>query len=246
MFRDALLYQIQHNGVRGFKLDEVSFYCAHSDHGHLPNKYGIEMEMDAFIDTLTQAQQACPDLLVMLYWRFMSPWWLLHADTIYQRGLLMEGSTPSPFPSRLTRQSVTISLDEGHDYQWDNMPLIGQDSLGVWLSNTRWASWMGSEGWRPAWIMDFIRGNMMHQLWGDLSFLNEEDLQFMAAIAAWTKENSDLLKHPQRILGSPWRAQPYGYACCDGEHKGEHKGDRGVIAINNPQFENNTVQIAAG
>ena len=43
---------IRDHGVRGFKLDEVSFYCARSNHGHLPNKYGIEMQMDAFIDTL--------------------------------------------------------------------------------------------------------------------------------------------------------------------------------------------------
>ena len=171
MLREAMLYQIQHNGVHGFKLDEVAFYCGRSNHGHLPNKYGVETTMDAFIDTLNAAQAECPDLLVMLYWRFMSPWWLLHADTIYQRGLLMEGSTPSPLPSRITRQSVTVSLDQGHDLNWNCMPLIGQDSLGVWLSNTRWASWMGAEGWREAWIMDFVRGNMMHQLWGDLSFL---------------------------------------------------------------------------
>ena len=142
----------------------------------------------------------------MLYWRFMSPWWLLHADTIYQRGLLMEGATPSTLPSRLIRQSVTISLDQGHDCNWDRMPLIGQDSLGVWLSNTRWGSWMGAEGWREAWVMDFVRGNMMHQLWGDLSLLNEEDLQFMERIARWTRENWQLLKNPRRILGSPWRA----------------------------------------
>jgi hypothetical protein len=84
--------------------------------------------------------------------------------------------------------------------------------------------------------MDFVRGNMMHQLWGDLSLLNEVDLVFMQAIAKWTGENSGLLKHPRRILGSPWRQEPYGYACCD--------GDRGLVVINNAQFSNDTVQIA--
>src|SRR4051812_39477674 len=148
----------------------------------------------------------------------------------------MEGSTPSPLPSRITRQSVTVSLDQGHDYNWDRMPLIGQDSLGVWLSDTRWASWMGAEGWREAWVMDFVRGNMMHQLWGDLSMLKEEDVTFMEAIAKWTKENGDLLKHPRRILGSPWREGPYGYACGEGE--------RGLIVIHNAQFPNDVVRIA--
>ena len=236
MLREGMLYQIKTNGVRGFKLDEVAFYCGRSNHGHLPNKYGVEATLDAFIDTLDQCQAECPDLLVMLYWRFMSPWWLLHADTIYQRGLLMEGSTPSPLPSRITRQSVTVSLDQGHDWNWDTMPLIGQDSLGVWLSNTRWASFMGAEGWREAWIMDFVRGNMMHQLWGDLGLLKPADVTFMEAIAKWTAQNPDLLKHPRRILGSPWTPGPYGYACCE--------GDRGVIVINNAQLPNETVRIA--
>jgi hypothetical protein len=235
MLREAMLHHVKNNGVRGFKLDEVTFYCGRTSHGHMANKYGIEAQMDAFIDTLDAVKKECPDLLLMLYWRFMSPWWLLHTDTIYERGLLMEGSTPSPLPSRLIRQSVTTSLDQGHDYNWDRMPLIGQDSLGVWLSNTRWASWMGAEGWRDAWIMDFIRGNMMHQLWGDLSFLNGEDLEFMETIARWTKANSELLPNPKRILGSPWRSEAYGYACC--------KADRGVIAIHNASFAATTVNL---
>jgi hypothetical protein len=236
ILRDAMLHHVKQNGVRGFKLDEVAFYCGRSNHGHLPNKYGIEAQMDAFIAILDAVKKECPDLLVMLYWRFMSPWWLLHADTIYERGLLMEGATPSTLPSRLIRQSVTVSLDQGHDYNWNRMPLIGQDSLGVWLSNTRWGSWMGAEGWREAWVMDFIRGNMMHQLWGDLSLLDENDLQFMETISRCTRNNADLLKHPRRILGSPWKPEPYGYACCE--------GDRGLIAIHNAQFAQDTVRLA--
>ncbi len=234
--REAMLYQVRKNGVRGFKLDEVTFYCGRAEHGHLPNKYGIEKEMDAFVDTLDKVRSQCPDVMFMLYWRFMSPWWLLHADTIYERGVLMEGSTPCELPSRLIRQSVTVALDQGHDWNWDTMPLIGQDSLGVWLSNTRWGSWMGAEGWREAWLMDFVRGNMMHQLWGDLSLLNQDDLDFLEAISHWTSKNSDLLRHVKRILGSPWRPEPYGYACCD--------GNRGVIVINNATFAAASVQVS--
>ena len=235
MLRNAMLHHVQSNGVRGFKLDEIAFYCARGDHGHLPNKYGVEFTMDAFIDTLDQVKQACPDLLLMLYWRFMSPWWLLHTDTIYQRGLSMEGATPSDTPSRIIRQSVTIGLDQGHDYNWDSMPLIAQDSLGVWLSNTRWGSWMGAEGWREAWVMDFIRGNMMHQLWGDLGLLDEKDLKFMEAIAAFTTANAKLLENPKRILGSPWKGEPYGYACGD--------GNRAIFAIHNGQMAETSLRM---
>ena len=94
---------------------------------------------------------------------------------------------------------------------------------------------MGAEGWREAWVMDFIRGNMMHQLWGDLGLLDEADLKFMEAIAAFTAANAKLLGHPRRILGSPWKGEAYGYACGD--------GNRAIIAIHTGQFADSIVRV---
>jgi hypothetical protein len=227
-FREALLHHIRENGARCFKLDGNAFFCTNPDHAHLPGKYSIEPIMDATIEALEAVRAECPDAFFMYYWNIDSPWWLLHGEALYERGVLMEGATPSDFPSPLLRQSVTLSFDQAAHHAWHSVPLASHDSLGVWISDTRWGSWMGREGWQDAWIMDIARGSGLMQLWGDLSQLDEGDAAFLARASAWVRANADLLREPRRVGGDPWRAQPYGYAYTS--------GGRAVVFAFNPQF----------
>ena len=236
IFREALLYHVKENNVRSFKLDGFSYFCTNPTHGHMMGKYSVEPIVDSMIEIIEEVRRECLDIMFMYYWHFRSPWWLLHGETIYERGIWMEGATPSDFPARLTRQSVTISFDQGLDHSWDKFPLHTQDSLGVWITHTRWGAYMGKEGWQDAWVMDLARGSMLCQLWGDVSLFDEKDIQFLAAISAWAKKNSHLLYQPRRILGNPWKAEPYGYAC--------FQGDEGVIFIYNPQFRQDTISLS--
>ena len=230
MFRDALLHHVRANGVRNFKLDGHAFWCTNPDpnHRHLPGRYAVEPIMDALIGALEAARRECPELMIMYYWGIHSPWWLLYGDTIYERGVLMEGATPSDFPSRLLRQSVTASFDQAAHHAWDAVPLPSHDSLGVWISDTRWGNWMGREGWQDAWIMDIARGSGLTQLWGDISKFDEGDVHFLANVSAWLRANAPALASPRRIGGDPWQAQPYGYSYADGE--------RAIVFAYNPQY----------
>ena len=235
-FLKALLHHVRENGVRGFKLDGNALICTNPDHGHLPGKYSAEPIIDAMVGILETVRRECSDILVMYYWGIRSPWWLLYGDTLYERGVLMEGATPSDTPTRLLRQSVTLSLDQAAYHLWDLVPPPCHDCLGVWLSETRWASYMGAEGWQDAWIMEIGRGAMLAQLWGDLALLDARDIEFLADMSGWLRTCAHLLKHPTRILGDPWQAQPYGYAYFDGED--------GAIFLHNPQFRTQPVQLA--
>ena len=38
--------------------------------------------MNALIEFLHALDAECPDVFLMLYWGYRSPWWLLHADTL--------------------------------------------------------------------------------------------------------------------------------------------------------------------
>ncbi|MBI4529957.1 MAG: hypothetical protein HY709_00390 [Candidatus Latescibacteria bacterium] len=97
---------------------------------------------------------------------------------------------------------------------------------------------MGKDDWQDAWVMDFARGSMMSQLWGDISLLDRDDLEFLARMCTWTRENAHLLRNTKRILGSPWKAGPYGYACFD--------GDEGAMFIHNAQFNSQEVYLRLG
>lgn len=228
MFRDALLHHVRENGVRGFKFDGMSLVCHEPSHRHLPGKYAVEPIADAFIAILDEIRRECPDIFYMYYWHFRSPWWLLHGESLYERDILMEGSTAADVPARLLRQSVTLSFDQAAHHAWETIPLPCGDSLGVWISKWRWANYMGREGWRDAWVMDIARGSLLVQLWGDLSLLDELDRGFLAATCAWLDDCGHLLRHPRRILGDPWRAEPYGYA--------HFAGGEGTIFLHNPAF----------
>ena len=237
MFREALLHHVRAHDVRNYKLDANAFFCTNRDpsHHHLPGKYAIEPIMDAMIDTLNAVRRECPDILFMYYWGISSPWWLLYGDTIYERGVLMEGATPSDFPSPLMRQSVTLSFDQAAHHAWDSVPLSSHDSLGVWISDTRWGNWMGREGWQDAWIMDIARGSGLTQLWGDISQFDEQDVRFLANVSAWLRANASALIAPRRIGGDPWRAQPYGYSYADGQ--------RAIVFAYNPQYRAATMAL---
>jgi hypothetical protein len=228
-YRDALLYHVRKNGVKGFKFDGNAFVCNCPEHTHLPNKYSIEPLVDGFIAVLDAVRAACHDVFYMFYWNVQSPWWLLHGDTIYERGVLMEGSTAADAPTPILRQSITLSFDQAAHHAWPVIPPRASDSLGVWISRWRWANYILKEGWQDAWVMDIARANMLCQLWGDVSVFDDNDIRFFAHISAWVDANWPLLRHPKRILGDPWLAQPYGYAFSDGASA--------AVFICNPQFE---------
>ncbi len=238
VFREALLHHVRHNGVRGFKMDGHRWECNNPNHGHLPGKYSSEPIMDALIDTLTRVRECNDEVMIIWYWGARSPWWLLHGETLYEHGIHMEAATPADAPSVLLRQSVTISLDQGADHAWDRIPLPSQDSLGVWISDTRWGSWMKSEGWQDAWVMDLARGSMLLQLWGDIMLFDEQDVDFLTRMSAWARDHGSLLARTTRILASPWSGEPYGYAHADGV--------RGMVAIHNPSFAEHSVTLRLG
>jgi len=238
MLHAALLHHVRHNDVRCFKFDGHQLHCNNPDHGHLAATYSVEPIMDALIETIIDVRAACDDVMVMWYWGVRSPWWLLYGDTLYEHGIHMEAATPADAPSIKMRQSVTVSLDQGADYAWDRVPLPSQDSLGVWVSDTRWGSWMKTEGWQDAWVMDVARGSMLLQLWGDITLFEEHDLDFLTRMSAWISERGYLLTQTHRILSHPWSGEPYGYA--------HMHDDQGMIAVHNPGFVDRTVSLHLG
>jgi hypothetical protein len=239
MFVEDFSFHVHENGVSGFKLDGIAWFCTNPSHGHLPGKYSTEPIIDSMIEVIEKTRRECPEAFFMLYWNFRSPWWLLYGNTLYERGILMEGATPSDFPARHARQSISVSFDQTTHLAWDLLPIRSGDSLGVWLSpDTRWGSWIGLEGWRDAWVMEIARGSMMAQLWGEIDLLNDEDIEFLATMSKWVGKSKEMLKEPRRILGDPWKAEPYGYAYGDGK--------RGIVFLYNPRFEGDAVKIGLG
>jgi hypothetical protein len=223
----AVLHHLRHHRVRAVKFDMARWYCNASTHDHLPGKYSVEAQIDAMVALAREMLRASPDLFVFWYWGFSSPFWLLYGDTVFDKGLRMEAAAVASAPHPRYRSSVNQNLDQAARHA-EFLPLTGQDSLGVWIGDVRWANYMGKEGWREAWLLDLARGSLLSQLWGDLASFDEDDRAFLAQWYDYLRDHWRLYLQTRPILGDPWRGDVYGYAAAG--------NGRAVVTVVNPGF----------
>jgi len=234
MYVDAFRYHLRENGVRLLKFDNFATTCVNPNHDHLPGLYSTEPIMDAVIEFLHALDAECPDVFLMLYWGYRSPWWLLHGDTLFDSGLGIEAASPSTLPAPHARDSVTHKLDQARWHASD-VPALGKDSLGVWLSNWGWNSSIGKERWQEGFVMDLCRGSMLAQPWSDTPWLSPPERQQMAEFIALLRARADCFRNPRFVVGNPQRDEPYGYCCADGA--------RAMIALHNTSWQDAAITL---
>jgi hypothetical protein len=83
--------------------------------------------------------------------------------------------------------------------------------------------------------MEIARGSLLYQLWGNLSFFDPSDFDFLEFTSKWISDRSFLLQCPKRILGDPWKGEAYGYSYFDAKD--------GAIFIYNPSFEGRVIEL---
>jgi len=234
IYSTAFRHHIRENGIRMIKFDNLQSICYNTNHDHLPGIYSTEAIQSSVIGTLRDLDNECPDVFLMLYWGYRSPWWLLHADTLFEPGLAIEAAHPADKPTLYVRDSVTVGLDQA---QWfcKDVPSLGKDSLGVWLSSWKWNSSIGKERWQEAFVMDICRGSLLAQPWSDNSWLSPSEREQMAEFIALLKASPECFSNPRFIIGNPWKNEPYGYCCTNGE--------RAFVAINNCVWSDTDVKL---
>jgi len=224
MYVEAFRHHIREHGVRCLKFDNLHSVCNNPTHDHLPGVYSTEAIQNAVIDFLHAMDAECPEVFLMLYWGHRSPWWLLHADTLFDSGIGIEAASPSDFPAPFARDSITQKLDQAQWYASD-VPALGKDSLGVWLSDWGWNSSVGKERWQEGFVMDLSRGSLLAQPWSDHAWLSPPERQQMADFVALLRAQPGCFGNSRFILGNPWKEEPYGYCLTD--------GNRAFLALNN-------------
>jgi hypothetical protein len=178
--------------------------------------YSTQPIQDAVIEFLHAMDAECPDVFLMLYWGYRSPWWLLHADTLFDSGIGIEAASPSDQPAPHARDSITQKLDQAQWKANENVPPLGKDSLGVWLSDWPWNSQVGKESWQGGFVMDLCRGSLLAQPWSDTPWLSPPEREQMAEFIALLKAQPGCFGDSRFVLGDPRKDEPYGYCCTDG------------------------------
>ncbi len=234
LFCTAFRHHVREHGVRLLKFDNLRAICNNITHDHLPGLYSTEAIHDGVRQMLHELDAENPDVFLMLYWGYRSPWWLLDADTLFEPGLAIEAATPGIRPTLYARDGVTQGLDLAHRWCAD-LPAIGKDSLGVWLSSWDWNSGIGPERWAAGFVMDLARGSLLAQPWSDPTFLDAPQRRCMADLIALFRRLAGCFAGSRLVLGNPWQMEPYGYCGSD--------GTRAVIALHNATWEDRPVTI---
>ena len=144
----------------------------------------------------------CPEAFLILYWGYRSPWWLLHGDTLFDSGIGIEAASPSSQPAPYARDSVTQKLDQAQRHACD-VPALGKDSLGIWLSDWAWNSSIGKERWQEGFVMDISRGSLLAQIWADNDWLSPPEWKQLADFLALLRAEPKCFENPHFILGNP-------------------------------------------
>jgi hypothetical protein len=231
---EGYVHQLRTNGVRLVKFDNAQLTCSQPNHEHLSGDYSMEPIADALIAFYRELDRQCPDVFIMLYWYYRSPWWLQYADTVFDVGMEMEGASYSLYPTLRPRDSVTRRLDGGR-WLLKDWPALGWDPLGVWLSDWPWNSRVGKDAWQGGVIMDISRGHLLAQIWSDTPYLSPAERRQMAEFIAVLKARPECFRNSRFILGNPWKNEPYGYCCADGR--------RAFLAINNGVWRDSTLTL---
>jgi hypothetical protein len=224
MYSTAFRHHIRENGVRLFKFDNLYAICYNPNHPHMPGVYSTEAIQSAVIETLRNLDAESADVFLMLYWGYRSPWWLLWGDTIFESGLQMEAASPGELPTFYMRDGVAVRVDQGQRWRED-VPAIGKDTLGIWLSDWSWNSRIGKERWQQGFVMDICRGHLLAQIWTDYPWLSPPERRELAEFIALLKAAPGCFANARPVLGNPWKNEPYGYACSDGQ--------QAFVALNN-------------
>jgi hypothetical protein len=235
MYAEAFRHHIREHGVRLLKFDNTGCVCVNPGHGHLPGLYSTEAIEDALIDFFRVLDAECPDVFLMLYWGYKSPWWLVHADTLFDSGIGIEAASPSDQPTPYVRDGITQKLDQAQWVANENLPPLGKDSLGVWLSDWPWNSQVGKERWEAGMVMDICRGSLLAQPWSDTPWLSPPERKQMAEFIALLKAQPGCFGNSRFVLGNPNQDEPYGYCCTDGR--------RAFLALHNGCWKDSVLRL---
>lgn len=239
--RLAIERRIRDGNLSYLKHDFNFLKCSCDGHGHLPtDRHGLEANVDAQIELLAFERRLQPDILLNLtssIWP--SPWWLMHADTIWM-GASDHGHDWN-FSQAVDRQAeMTFRDGELHRLlriQRAQVPASALMTHGI--IRGRYAGIDPREDfktWSDSLLMYFGRGTLLHELYLTPEQMPDEFWPPLGRAIAWARANVATLRHTRMIGGRPDDGEPYGYV--------HWSADKGIACLRNPSPRPATMMLS--
>jgi len=223
---------VENEGVRYFKWDGFQFSCSEPDHGHPVGIYSRRAAIQTVEEMAAAVRAANPDVFLNITsGTWLSPWWLLTADTIWMQGRdygYAEVPSISRRDAAITYRDVVLHEDfKVHD-AW--FPIANLMTHGIIKGHLQK---LGGEEepldkFTDNAILYFARGVAMWELYVSPNLLTEAEWRALADSIAWARDRFEVLTATEMVGGDPGAEEAYGYA--------HFNGRRGVIAARNPSI----------
>jgi len=220
-FRDTCLDMIEKYGVNQFKFDGTG------NANEVIKGSEFDSDFDAAIHLIGELRAKKP----VLYFNLTtgtsaSPFWLLHADSIWR------GGDDHSFAGVGSDRQRWITYRDSQIYRWviEEGPLFPMNSLMLHgLIFARYAERLNNDPGHD--FADevhsyFGTGTQLQEMYITPSLLSSEDWDVLAEAAKWSRANGQTLQDSHWIGGDPARLEVYGWASWSPE--------KAIVTLRNP------------
>ncbi len=240
LFRKRVMEMVKNYRVGYFKWDGFQFSCSEEGHGHPLGIYSRRAILKKLIQLVRTVRRENPEIFLNITsGTWLSPWWLLYANTIWMQGSDY-GYANVPSISRRDR-AMTY-----RDYVlYDNLvkkdlwfPISNLMTHGIIKGHLQK---LGGESepidkFTNNAVLYFARGISMFELYISPDLLSNREWEAIAKSYLWAKDRFPLLVSYTRMIGgNPGEGKAYGFV--------HFKGQRGIISLRNPSMEPQRIKI---
>ena len=229
-FRDVALEMTQKYGVNQFKFDGT---------GNVDSVFpGSQFDSDfsAMIHLIGELRAAKPDLFVNLTTgTWPSPFWTMHADSIWRGGEDDSTAGVGPYRERL------ITYRDGQTYKGvvQMGPLYPLNSLMlhglIYARDHKELDKDPDNDFRNEIRSYFGTGTQLQEMYITPALLTQQNWDDLAEAAKWSRTNADVLKDTHWVGGDPAWLEVYGWASWTPR--------KGILVLRNPSDREQTIRL---
>ena len=239
--RKSLEKIITEGNINYFKHDFNHLRCSGKGHGHLPDdRHGHEENLDAELELLAFERTFNPDIyLNVTSYVWHSPWWLMHAESVWMNAGDFGYNTDWP---QLSPREWAMSYRDAHfhklyDEQKVLIPLSAMMTHGI--IHGRYQKLGGDaetlREWSDYVVMYYGRGVQLMEWYITPEMMSTERWDILGRATQWAIHNKGILEQVTKIGGDPRTGQPYGYM--------HWLDDRGILVLRNPDVMSKRISV---
>ena len=229
-FRDVALNMIEKYGVNQFKFDGT---------GNVDSVFPgsrFDSDFSAMIHLIGELRAAKPDLFVNLTTgTWPSPFWLMHADSIWRGGEDDSTAGVGPYRERWITyrdaQTYKNVVQMGPLYPLNSLMLHGM----IYAMDHKDLDKDPGNDFRNEIRSYFGTGTQLQEMYITPSLLSQQNWDDLAEAAKWSRANAEILKDTHWVGGDPAWLEVYGWAAWTPK--------KGILVLRNPGDHEQVIRL---